>query len=149
MALPTAIFATVASLGLASAAVMSSVASSRAPTAISDSKSAIAAADAGASVALLRLNRYASALSTATPCLGVSGGMLVLSTAAADGWCPEVGGTVGDSSYVYRSTPSVVGGAMSVVATGTSGGGQPAHRRHLQNDHGRQRARQRGPDRTR
>ncbi len=121
MALPTAIFATVASLGLAGTAVMSSVSVQQGTHRDSDSKSAIAAADAGASVALLRLNRYASALSTSAPCLGVSGTTLVLSAAAADGWCPAISGTVGDSSYVYRSTPAVVGGTMSVVATGTSG----------------------------
>jgi hypothetical protein len=121
MALPTAIFATVASLGLAGTAVMSSVSVQQGTHRDSNSKSAIAAADAGANVALLRLNRYASALSTSSPCLGVSGTTLVLSAAAADGWCPAVSGTVGSSSYVYRSTPSVVGGTMSVVATGTSG----------------------------
>ncbi len=121
MALPTAIFATVASLGLAGTAVMSSVSVQQGTHRDSNSKSAIAAADAGANVALLRLNRYASALNTSSPCLGISGTTLVLSTAAADGWCPAVSGTVGGSSYVYRSTPSVVGGTMSVVATGTSG----------------------------
>jgi len=121
MALPTAIFATVASLGLAGTAVMSSVSVQQGTHRDSNSKSAIAAADAGASVALLRLNRYASALSTSAPCLGVSGTTLVLSAAAADGWCPAIAGTVGGSSYVYRSTPAVVGGTMSVVATGTSG----------------------------
>ncbi len=121
MALPTAIFATVASLGLASAAVMSSVDVQQGTKRDSDSKSAIAAADAGASVALLRLNRYASALTTSTPCLGLSGGTLVLATAAADGWCPEVSGTVGSSTYAYRVTPLVSGGTMSVVATGSDG----------------------------
>jgi hypothetical protein len=122
MALPTAIFATVASLGLAGTAVMSSVNVQRGTNRDSDSKNAIAAADAGASVALLRLNRYATAFSASSPCLGVSGSTLVLSGPAADGWCPPVGGTVGDSSFVYRATPSVVaGGTMSVVATGTAG----------------------------
>ena len=120
MALPTAIFATVASLALAGAAVMSSVDVQQGTKHDSASKSAIAAADAGASVALLRLNRYASAFSGSTPCLGVSGETLVLTGAAPDGWCPEVAGTVGSSSYVYRATPSVVGGTMSVVATGTA-----------------------------
>ncbi|HWM55858.1 MAG TPA: hypothetical protein VNO20_10770 [Solirubrobacterales bacterium] len=120
MALPTALFATVASMGLAGAAVMSSVDAQRGSHRDSDSKSAIAAADAGASVALLRLNRYASALNSATPCLGLSGETLVLTGVTGDGWCPEVKGTVGGSSYAYRATP-LAGGSMNVVATGTDG----------------------------
>ncbi len=121
MALPTAIFATVASLGLASAAVMSSVDVQQGTGRDQDSKNSIAAADAGASVALLRLNRYANALTSSTPCLGVKSGTLVVSGAAADGWCPEVTGSVGDSTYAYRATPQVSGGTMSLVATGMAG----------------------------
>ncbi|HEU5064158.1 MAG TPA: hypothetical protein VFT79_13560 [Solirubrobacterales bacterium] len=121
MALPTAIFAMVASMGFAGAAVISSVNVQQGSHRDGDSKSAIAAADAGASVALLRLNRYASAFSASAPCLGVSGSTLVLSAAAADGWCPPISGQVGSSTYVYRSTPAVGSTTMSVVATGTSG----------------------------
>jgi hypothetical protein len=57
MALPTAIFAMIASMGLASAAILSSVDVQQGSHRDSGSKKAIAAADAGASVALLRLNR--------------------------------------------------------------------------------------------
>lgn len=121
MALPAAMFATIASLGIGGAAVMSSVNVQQGGHRDGDSKSAIAAADAGANVALLRLNRYASALSTSTPCLGVSNGTLALSAVAADGWCPAISGSVGDSTYVYRSTPATAATTMSVVATGTSG----------------------------
>lgn len=120
MALPTAMLATVASLGLASTAVISSVNVQQGSHRDSDSKSAIAAADAGANIALLRLNRYASALGPTSPCLAVSGGSLALSSVAADGWCPAISGTVGDSSYVYRATPATAT-TMSVVATGASG----------------------------
>jgi hypothetical protein len=120
MALPTAIFAMVASLGLASAAVLSTVDVQRGGSRDNDSKSAIAAADAGASVALMRLNRYAGAFSTVTPCLSAPAGTLALSAASADGWCPSISGTVGDSSYVYRVTPATMT-TMSVVATGSNG----------------------------
>jgi len=121
MALPTAIFAMVASMGLASAAVVSSVHVQQGSARDGDAKSAIAAADAGANVALLRLNRYASAFSSGTPCLGVKSNLLALSTASVDGWCPAIAGTVGEATYVYRSTPAVGSTTMSVVATGTSG----------------------------
>lgn len=120
MALPTAIFAMVASMGFAGAAVMSSVNAQQGSHRDSDSKSAIAAADAGANVALLRLNRYASAFSGTSPCLAVNNGTLSLSGIQPDGWCPPIEGTVGDSSYVYRSTPAAGAETMSVVATGTS-----------------------------
>jgi hypothetical protein len=120
MALPTALFTMIAAMGLASAAVMASVDSQHGTARDSGSKQAIAAADAGANIALLRLNRYASALTIATPCLGVSGGNLVLTTKSADGWCPPVTGTVGDSTYSYRVTPA--GTTMSVVSTGTAQG---------------------------
>lgn len=121
MALPTAIFAMVATLGLGSAAVLSSVSVQQGSHRDSDSKSAIAAADAGANIAMLRLNRYASVLSTSNPCLTVSSGSLALTKASADGWCPEVTGTVGSSSYAYRTTPLSLTGAMTVVATGSDG----------------------------
>jgi hypothetical protein len=122
IALPTALFATIASFGLASAAVVASVDTQHGTTRDHSSKEAIAAADAGAGVALMRLNRYASSLNSSTPCLGVSGGTLVATTAAGDGWCPEIKGTVGGSTYAYRTTPQVTGSTMSVVATGASGG---------------------------
>jgi hypothetical protein len=121
MVLPTALFATIAAFGLAAVAVVSTVNVQRGTSRDHSSKEAIAAADAGASVAMMRLNRYANALGTATPCLGMSGSTLVLSGAAADGWCPEATGTVGDSSYAYRISPQT-GSAMAIVATGSSGG---------------------------
>ncbi len=121
MVLPTALFATIAAFGLGSAAVIATVNAQHGTFRDHDSKEAIAAADAGAGVAMLRLNRYAGALGPATPCLGMSGSTLTLTTAAGDGWCPEATGTVGESTYAYRITPQV-GGAMTVVATGSADG---------------------------
>jgi hypothetical protein len=121
MALPTALFATIASMALAGAAVVSSVDVQRGTSRDSSSKSSIAAADAGAGVAMMRLNRYTTALNTTNPCLGVSGESLVVTGKAGDGWCPAVSGSVGTATYSYRVTPQA-GGTMSVVATGTAGG---------------------------
>lgn len=124
MALPTAIFATVAAFGLGSAAVVASVDSQRGTARDEGSKGAIAAADAGANVALLRLNRYSTALTTSLPCLGLSsGGTLVLTGAdpAAPGWCAPVTGSVGNATYSYRVTaspPLLSGAMMTVVSTG-------------------------------
>jgi hypothetical protein len=119
MALPTALIATVAAFGISSAAVVATVNTQRGTVRDNSSKEAIAAADAGANVALLRLNRYASSLSASNPCLAVSGSSLVLSKTSADGWCPTVTGTVGGASYSYRATP-ISSGALTLVSTGTS-----------------------------
>ncbi len=119
MVLPTALFATVAAFGLGTAAVVATVNTQRGTERDHDSKEAIAAADAGAGVAMMRLNRYATALGPATPCLGMSGSMLTLTSAAADGWCPEATGTVGGATYAYRISPQT-GSSMTIVATGSS-----------------------------
>jgi hypothetical protein len=121
-ALPTALLATTIAFSLAITAVVASVDSQQGTTRDHNSKEAIAAADAGANVALLRLNRYASALTSSTPCLKVNAGTLTTGTAEADGWCPTVTGSVGGATYSYRVTPQVTGSAMNVIATGVSGG---------------------------
>jgi hypothetical protein len=122
MILPTALFATVAALGLTSAAVVATVNSQRGTTRDNDVKEAGAAADAGADVALMRLNRYSNVLGTSSPCLAASGGNLVTSTVAADGWCPAIAGSVGGAGFSYRVSPYVSAGTLSVVSTGTSDG---------------------------
>jgi Tfp pilus assembly protein PilX len=119
-ALPTALLATVISFSLASAAVVASVTSQRGTARDHNSKEAIAAADSGANVALMRLNRYTNALSSSTPCLGVSGSTLFATGVSGDGWCPAISGSVGGSTYSYRVTPQVSGATMNVVSTGAS-----------------------------
>jgi len=118
MALPTALFAMIASMALASAAVLSSVDVQQGFSRDHDSKEAIAAADAGASVALLRLNRFQSKLTAATPCVGPAGETLLSSA----GWCPATAvENVGDATYTYRVSAYTGTGTYSVVAVGTSG----------------------------
>lgn len=124
MALPVALFATLAATALAGAAVMSSVDVQQGSHRDDATKKAIAAADAGANVALMRANRYASALSAApsSSCLGSSAGVLVVTGVAADGWCPAIEGTVGGASYSYRVSPVASGSAPTVVSTGSAAG---------------------------
>jgi hypothetical protein len=128
MALPVALFAMIASMALAGAAVVSSVDVQQGSKRDSGSKSAIAAADAGANVATMRLSRYANTLDS-SPCLGESGGTLVASEPAADGWCPAVVGTVGSATYSYRVSPAGPKGEglcgdhdLCIVSTGIVGG---------------------------
>ncbi|HEY5709764.1 MAG TPA: hypothetical protein VIS51_10240, partial [Solirubrobacterales bacterium] len=117
MALPTALFAMIASMALASAAILSSVDVQQGTARDHDSKEAIAAADAGASVALLRLNRFQGSLSATYPCVGPAGE----AQAASAGWCPETASeSVGGAGFTYRVSAYDGTGIYSVVATGTS-----------------------------
>lgn len=127
MALPTVLFAMMASMGLAGAAVVASVDVQNGSKRDAGSKSAIAAADAGANIATMRLARYSKTLAT-NQCVGESGGTLVATKAVSTGgqlWCPPVSGTVGRGSYTYWASPA--GAAcgnyeLCVVSVGTVDG---------------------------
>ena len=118
IAVPTALMALVASFALASVAVMSTVNVQRGSNRDLNAKEAIAAADAGANVALLRLNRFLPSLSTASPCIGPSGEAQTVS----EGWCPQSPTEkVGGGSYSYRVSAFGPSQEIAVVSTGTSG----------------------------
>jgi hypothetical protein len=118
MALPTALFAMIAAMALAIAAVMSSIDAQQGTARDHDSKEAIAAADAGAGVALLRLNRFQDSLSLASPCVGPAGE----AQTPSGGWCPATSAeTVGDATFSYTISAFNGTGALKVVAVGTSG----------------------------
>lgn len=119
MALPTALFAMIASMALASVAVLSSIDSQRGTARDSASKSAIAAADAGAGVALLRLNRFQNKINNWTPCIGPGGEK----QEPESGWCPATTPeTVGGASFSYRVSAYKSNTEMSVVAVGAYSG---------------------------
>ncbi|HET7053210.1 MAG TPA: hypothetical protein VFI09_04745 [Solirubrobacterales bacterium] len=124
MALPFALLAMVAATALASAAVISSVDVQQGSHRDSASKQAIAAADAGAGVAMERLNRYSSVLSNSATsnCLGVGVGGTLVVTGATNGWCPAIAGSVGDGTYSYQVSAMFAGSTMNVVSTGTANG---------------------------
>jgi hypothetical protein len=118
IAVPTAMMALIASFALGSVAVMSTVDVQQGTHRDHDSKEAIAAADAGANIALLRLNRFLPSLSTTTPCIGPNGE----SQAASGGWCPSTATEqVGDATYSYRVSAYTEAGTIQVVAVGASG----------------------------
>jgi hypothetical protein len=119
MAVPTALMALVASFALASAAVLSSVDAQSGTKRDWNAKNAIAAADAGASVALLRLNRFQGSITEATPCIGPNG---EIQSETGAGWCPvTTSQSVGGSSFSYQVSAYKKGSELSVVATGTAG----------------------------
>lgn len=125
MALPVALFAMMAGMALASAAVVATVDVQHGSQRDSSTKSAIAVADAGANIARMRIDRYAVVLAT-KECLKLgTGGKLEGAVKEQDGWCPTVEGTVGGGKYTYRVSPagSTCGTyRLCVVATGTVGG---------------------------
>jgi hypothetical protein len=117
-AVPTALMALVASFGLASVAVISSVDVQQGTNRDHASKEAIAAADAGASVAMLRLNRFVSRLTPTTPCVGASGE----SQTPTSGWCPySPTETTGGATYRYAVSAYTEAAGIQVVSTGTAG----------------------------
>jgi len=119
MALPTALFAMIATFGLGSAAIFSSVQAQRGTQRDGDSKSAIAAADAAAGVAQLRLNRFQGSLSGANPCVGPGGEP----QAPTGGWCPATAPEqVGDAQFSYLVSAFQANVPLSVVAVGTADG---------------------------
>ncbi len=125
MALPVALFATVASLSLAGAAVISTVDVQQGSKRDNGSKSAIGAADAGANVAMMRLNRHAALLNSKEPCfkLNATTGELEAGAApvAEPNWCAPIEGEVGGATYSYRTSAYGVGvGAINIVSTGTA-----------------------------
>lgn len=125
MAVATALIAMTVAFSFASAAVVYSVNTQHGTIRDHSSKEAIAAADAGANVALMRMNQFSKAVSTANPCVGISGNLLVVAKAEADGWCPQLTGAVGNATFSYRVGPTSIACGSStscVVAVGTSNG---------------------------
>lgn len=115
MALPTAMFATIAALGLGGAAVMSSVNVQQGSKRDSGSKSAIAAADAGVNVATMRINRDSGDLAS---------GECLDGATPEGGWCPPETGTIGGAEYSYRTSAAAAGCGefdLCIVSTGTAG----------------------------
>jgi hypothetical protein len=122
MALPVAMFATVASVALGGAAIMASVDVQQGTKRDSNAKSAIAAADAGARVAMMRLNRNQALLTGSTVCVGPNGEPQI----PVDGWCPPTPvESVGSSTFSYRfaaaGSGECDGYALCAVSTGMNG----------------------------
>lgn len=125
MAVATALLAMTVAFSFAGAAVVYSVNTQHGTVRDRGSKQAIAAADAGANIALMRMNQFSKAVSTASPCIGVSGSVLIVTKVEVDGWCPTVSGTVGGATYSYRVGPTTTACSTAtycVVSTGTSSG---------------------------
>jgi hypothetical protein len=121
MAIPTALMALIATFALASVTVMSTVHVQRGTARDHGSKEAIAAADAGASIAMLRLNRYLPSMTApgGPTCLSTSG----LSQTPVNGWCPKTAPEkIGAAEVSYQVSAYGASKQVQVVAWGSSGG---------------------------
>ena len=119
IAVPTALMALIATFAISSVAVMSTVDVQQGTKRDHDSKEAIAAADAGANIALLRLNRYLPSMTLAHPCIGPNGEYQT----PVGGWCPATTTeSVGAATYSYLvSAYAGTGTPLNVVSVGSSG----------------------------
>lgn len=118
IAVPTALMALVATFALASVAVISTVNVQQGTHRDHDSKEAIAAADAGASIALLRLNRFLPSYSATQRCLGPNGE----SQTPSAGWCPSTEpASIGGATYSYQVSEFTGSGTLDVISVGESG----------------------------
>ena len=134
MAVPSVIVLIGIGLAFAAAGAVAATTALRGSSRDHDSKAALAAADAGANLALFRQNQVATSDSIFCVVESVSLDLLVAQAALGDGWCAEQSGQVGDASYTYRTKvdpavtvtvsgqPVTVTRRISVVSTGTSNG---------------------------
>jgi hypothetical protein len=130
---PITLITIIIGLGLASAAIMASIAAQTGSVRDEQSKDALAAADAASQLAVYRQDKIVT--TEAAKCVVVQAGALVPSgTLGTDGWCPEVDSTAVDglptgTSFRYRVQPWTVVGTtqtgikrqLQIVAVGTSG----------------------------
>jgi len=94
IALPVAITVTFVGLGLAAVPVLASINTQNGDTQNQGSNQALAAAEAGANIAILRQSQLMGSTTSAKPCVGVSGTKLeaqaMLTSGAESTWCAAV-----------------------------------------------------------
>jgi Tfp pilus assembly protein PilX len=133
VALPVVV-AVLAIIGaLAGAAATSAVTAGRQSSYDSNTKTAVAAADAGLEVGVFRLNKFATILDDSGQCVVANAsGTLVVEAVQGDGWCRAQSENLGDGvSYSYRVSArksATVGGQQvwqrDIVSTGLGRGVQ-------------------------
>jgi hypothetical protein len=112
MAVPTVMLLMVAAFALAMASVLGSMSTQRGSVRDQDSKTALAAADAGVNRALWRQNKMPPG----------DGFFCAGNEAQSGSWCPVKTGTVGDATWSYQVSVPDTGGLIKIVSTGTRDG---------------------------
>jgi hypothetical protein len=135
LSVPVALIMIVVGLGLASAAIMASIAAQNGSTRDQRSKDALAAADAGAQLAIYRQDKIVTTDLAKCVVPLVGGALGASSLVGSDGWCPQVESTTADglptgTSFKYRvqpwtvvwTTQTGVKRQLQIVVVGTSDG---------------------------
>ena len=117
-AVPTVLLLIVAVFSIALGAAVVSMSAQRGAARDSDTKAALAAAEAGANQALVRYNRFPA--TAAASCVVTSGSTLALAAPASSGWCSPVAGATNEGSFEYHVAPTP--GQIEIVSTGESNG---------------------------
>ena len=123
-AVPTVLFMLLGAFTVVSIAVVASINAQSGVVRDQRTKSALTAAEAGVSQALIRYNSDLGPPSN-QPCLQPSGSSLVAASTQAGtnaGWCQAVSGTSGAGSYSYSIKPTPSTGTLEIVSTGSFSG---------------------------
>jgi Tfp pilus assembly protein PilX len=112
MAVPTVMLLVVTALALAMVSVLGSISTQRGSVRDQDSKTALAAADAGVNRALWRQNKMPPG----------DGFFCAGNETPSGGWCPVKTGQVGDASWSYQVSVADAGGVIKIVSAGTRDG---------------------------
>jgi hypothetical protein len=112
MAIPTVMMLMIAAFALAMASVLGSISTQRGSIRDQDSKTALAAADAGVNRALWRQNKMPPA----------DGFFCAGNAAPSAGWCPVYSGQAGDAAWSYQVSAPDAAGVIKIVSTGARDG---------------------------
>lgn len=116
-AVPTVLFMILAAFTVASVGAVTSISAQRGTVRDQDTKTGLAAAEAGVSQALLHYNRVPT--TEPNTCITSSGGTLYTSPPSG-GWCAAVSGATEQGSFSYQVAPG--DGEIEIVSTGLSDG---------------------------
>ncbi len=101
IALPMTMLITVIAMGFAAVPIVASINSQNSDSRNQQGNEALAAAEAGAEIAVLRQSEQLSKEPT-IPCVGNG-------TRNGEGWCPQKTGAIGEAEYRYQLRPCYVG----------------------------------------
>jgi Tfp pilus assembly protein PilX len=130
-ALPTVMLMLLAAFAVVSIGVVASIEAQQGTVRDQSTKSALTAAEAGVSQALLRYNAVSQPPPVSQPCLLPSGSTLgaaaTQSSGANAGWCTPVTGSSGAGTYSYTVKPTASSdglqvGTVEIASTGTFSG---------------------------
>lgn len=120
-ALPTVLFLMLALIGIVSVAAVAAIDTQNETVRDQDSKGALAVADSGTQVAMLRYSK--TPRTEVTPCVGFDamGQLVAQAKPAGSDWCTPVTGEVNGVPYTYWVKPDIAGSTIQIVAESADG----------------------------